>query len=68
MEITLKVNGMTCGHCKQSVHNALNDLEGVHGVEVDLSSGNVAVSYEDSEVSKDQLVNAVEEQGYDVVA
>ena len=68
MEVTLKVQGMTCGHCKQSVNNALKDLDGVHAVEVNLESGNVDVSYEDSRVSKEKLTEAIEEQGYDVVA
>ncbi|MBR7554696.1 copper chaperone CopZ [Allobacillus sp. GCM10007491] len=68
MQITLKVTGMTCGHCKQSVNDALSNLEGVRSVEVNLDSGNVDVAYEDSLVSKQQLIEAVEGQGYDVVA
>ncbi len=68
LDITLKVQGMTCGHCKQSVNQALSNLNGVHAVEVNLDSGNVNISYEDSEVSKEQLTEAIEEQGYDVVA
>lgn len=39
MQITLKVSGMTCGHCKQSVNDALSNLEGVQSVEVNLDSG-----------------------------
>ncbi|MFC0013663.1 MULTISPECIES: copper chaperone CopZ [Allobacillus] len=68
MQITLKVTGMTCGHCKQSVNDALSNLEGVQSVEVNLDSGNVDVAYEDSLVSKEQLIEVVEGQGYDVVA
>ncbi|MBU6080437.1 MULTISPECIES: copper chaperone CopZ [Allobacillus] len=68
MQITLKVSGMTCGHCKQSVNDALSNLEGVQSVEVNLDSGNVDVAYEDSLVSKEQLIEIVEDQGYDVVA
>ena len=37
-------------------------------VEVNLDSGNVDVAYEDSLVSKEQLIEIVEDQGYDVVA
>ena len=68
MQITLKVSGMTCGHCKQSVNDALSNLEGVQSVEVNLDSGNVDVAYEDSLVSKEQLIEIVEDLGYDVVA
>jgi copper chaperone len=46
MQLTLEVNGMTCEHCEKSVKNALGELEGVHGVDVDLDSGKVDVTYE----------------------
>lgn len=68
MQITLQVNGMTCGHCEQSVRGALEDLNGVQGSEVDVNSGRVVVMYDESLVTKDQMKEAIEEQGYDVVA
>ncbi|WP_047984062.1 copper chaperone CopZ [Ornithinibacillus californiensis] len=66
--LTLDVRGMTCGHCKMSVEGALNELEGVSNVEVDLTTGNVTVSYDESKVTLESLRNAIEDQGYDVVA
>ncbi|MFD1849668.1 copper chaperone CopZ [Oceanobacillus bengalensis] len=66
--LTLDVKGMTCGHCKMSVEGALNELEGVSNVEVDLTTGNVTVSYDESKVTLESLRNAIEDQGYDVVA
>lgn len=68
MEMTLQVNGMTCGHCEKAVKGALGELEGIQGVEVDLSSGKVDVVYDDSLVTKNEMKEAIEEQGYDVVA
>jgi copper chaperone len=64
--LTLDVRGMTCGHCKMSVEGALTELEGVSNVEVDLATGKVTVSYDDSKVTLAQLQEAVEDQGYDV--
>ncbi|WP_047982411.1 copper chaperone CopZ [Ornithinibacillus contaminans] len=66
--LTLDVRGMTCGHCKMSVEGALNEVEGVSNVEVDLTTGNVTVSYDESKVTLESLRNAIEDQGYDVVA
>ena len=63
---TLDVKGMTCGHCKMSVEGALKGLEGVSAVEVDLNSGKVEVTYDESKVSSDNMKEAVEDQGYDV--
>lgn len=63
---TLDVRGMTCGHCKISVEGALKGLEGVSAAEVDLNSGKVEVTYDESKVSSENMKAAVEEQGYDV--
>ncbi|MFC7064036.1 copper chaperone CopZ [Halobacillus seohaensis] len=67
MQLTLEVNGMTCGHCEKSVKDSLNTLEGVHGVEVDLASGKVDVTYDEAYVSKDMMKEAIEAQGYEPV-
>jgi copper chaperone len=68
MEKTLKVEGMTCGHCKMSVEGALNKIDGVTGAEVNLEAGSVDVTFEESKVNVDAMKEAVEEQGYDVEA
>ena len=67
MEKVLGVNGMSCGHCKMSVEGALKKLDGVHGAVVSLENKNVAVNFDDSKVSFDQMKEAIEAQGYDVV-
>lgn len=68
MQTTLKVSGMTCGHCEKAVKNALEDLSGVSGVEVHLDTGHVDVTYDKSEVTIEAMKEAVEDQGYDVEA
>ncbi|WP_010632716.1 copper chaperone CopZ [Sporolactobacillus vineae] len=64
---TLNVHGMSCGHCKMAVTNALKELDGVSNVSVDLENGKAAVEYDESKVQFDNMKDAVEEQGYDVV-
>jgi copper chaperone len=66
MTITLQVQGMTCGHCKAAVTNALQELDGVKNVEVHLQEGTVDVDYDETKVSLEKLKEAIEEQGYDV--
>lgn len=63
---SLDVKGMTCGHCKMSVEGALNKLDGVTAIEVDLGSGKVEVTYDETKISLDNMKEAVEDQGYDV--
>lgn len=64
---SIKVEGMTCGHCKSSVEGALGKLSGVSKAEVDLDANKVSVEYDEDQVNVDEMNEAIEEQGYDVV-
>lgn len=59
---TYQVTGMTCGHCVQAVRTEVSAIQGVTGVEVDLTSGEVAVTGEG--VTEDAVRAAVDEAGY----
>jgi copper chaperone len=62
IEVTeLKITGMTCGHCKSAVENALHSVGGVSDVRVDLANGTAQV---DGDADVAALVAAVEEEGY----
>lgn len=62
---TIQVDGMTCNHCKASVEGALNNVKGVSKAKVDLDANNVAVEFNDSEVTVEKLKEEIEEQGYE---
>lgn len=60
------VTGMTCGHCVASVTEELEELSGVHDVNVDLVAGGtstVTVS-SDEPLAEDAVRTAVVEAGY----
>ncbi len=63
----LKVNGMTCQHCKRAVEGALQDLPGVVKAVVDLDKGEVTVDFSQS-VAQDALAAAIDEAGYELVS
>jgi len=65
-EKTLNVSDMSCGHCKAAVEGELNRLPGVESSFADLERGTVEVFYDESRVSSEQLVEAIEEAGYTV--
>ncbi|MFZ0370745.1 MAG: copper ion binding protein [Halobacillus sp.] len=67
MDLTLEVNGMSCEHCEKTVKESLEKLEGVHGVEVHLTSGKVDVMYDEAYVSKGMMKETIEAQGYEAV-
>jgi copper chaperone len=64
----LKVPDMSCGHCKAAVEGELNKLPGVERANADVGRGTVEVSYDESSVGTEQLIEAIEEAGYTVAA
>jgi len=63
--VVLKVQGMSCGHCVQSVEGAVKEA-GATGT-VNLAEGTVEVAYDESKVSLAAIKAAIEDQGYDIV-
>ncbi|WP_373228632.1 copper chaperone CopZ [Cohnella sp.] len=63
--VTLNVQGMSCGHCVNSVEGALKKLGTV--AKVDLASNSVTVDYDETKVSASAIKEAIEDQGYDVI-
>jgi copper chaperone CopZ len=61
MSTELKVEGMSCGHCKTSVEKALKGVSGVEKVEVFLQEGRATV---EGNAPVDKLIEAVQEEGY----
>ena len=66
MGSVLKVKGMSCQHCVMSVTKALNQLDGIKNVQVDLAKGEVRFD-NTKEVASTRIEKAIEEAGYQVV-
>ena len=62
----LDVPGIHCGHCKHAIEGAVGALDGVHSAEVSVPDRRVAVDYDDSVVTLDQIKEAIVDQGYDL--
>ena len=65
MEITMKIEGMMCGHCEARVKKTIETIPGVISAEVSHEKGNAVVKT-DGSVKAETLKSAVEEQGYKV--
>jgi copper chaperone len=63
--ITLNVQGMSCGHCVNSVEGAVKNLGAV--AKVDLASDSVTIDFDEGTVSLTAIKEAIEDQGYEVV-
>lgn len=60
----LKIDGMTCDHCVQTVEKVLRNQSGVRNATVHLEAGAAEVQYDEQRVAPEQLIAAVEEEGY----
>jgi copper chaperone len=64
--VQLRVTGMTCGHCQQTVEDALKKVKGVYAVLVDLQEMTAEVDFDESRSTPEDLTAAVERVGYGV--
>jgi copper chaperone len=65
--VTLKVDGMSCGGCVASVERVLKAVPGVIAVKVQLSPGLAEVNFDPARTQVAALKTAVEAAGYDVI-
>ncbi|MFC6764556.1 heavy-metal-associated domain-containing protein [Natrinema soli] len=65
MSETITVEGMTCGHCEQTVEEALEDVTGVTAATADREAETVTV---EGDAETQALVETVDEAGYEASA
>ncbi len=62
--VHIPVNGMTCGSCAKSIHNALLKVDGVYSADITFESGKAVIAYDKTKVQIEALVKAIEQAGY----
>lgn len=63
-ETILNVQGMSCPSCIRHVKEALNDVDGVSGIDVRLQAGQVMVKHAET-ASLTSMVEALRDAGYE---
>lgn len=66
MEVTMKIEGMMCGHCEAAVKKALEALPTVESAEVSHESGTAVVKLTE-QTDFAVLKKAVEDKDYKVI-
>lgn len=66
IDATFSVPEVHCDHCKSSIEGAVAAVVGVESVEVRIEDRAVDVSWDESTVADDVIIEAIEEQGYQV--
>ena len=62
--VTLSVTGMTCAACPITMKKALNKVEGVENIEVNLEKKEALVTFDDAKTTVEALVEATTNAGY----
>lgn len=59
------IEGMQCNHCKMSVEKALNSVDGVTSVEVNLEEKK-AIIETNANIDENKIREVIEEEGFSV--
>jgi copper chaperone len=64
----IQVEGMTCGHCVETVTKAVGSLNGISQVSVDLDKKQVSVDFDESRTDLDTISSKIIEVGFEVIS
>jgi copper chaperone CopZ len=64
----LTVPNISCGHCENTINEALTPLTGVSSVRVDIPTKKVTVEYDPSATGVEQFKSVLAEEEYPVEA
>lgn len=64
----LKIDGMHCAGCAQSIAAFLGKKEGVLKAEVNYAGESALLEYDEERISPEEISSAVESMGYRVIA
>src|SRR5271170_5136769 len=60
----IRIEGMHCHKCEQTIRKALSGHDGVREAEVDFASGQASVLFDHTAVTIKQLMDSVNQAGY----
>ncbi|NOX93091.1 MAG: heavy-metal-associated domain-containing protein [Gammaproteobacteria bacterium] len=66
--VEIRVDGMTCGGCVNSIQNALTNRDGVTSAAADLDSSLVVIEFDSGVIQQDAIEQAIVDAGFSVAA
>lgn len=61
---TVKIQGMTCAACVRAVDRAINKLEGIQSVNVNIATNKATIIYDEEKVKIEKIKEAIKKAGY----
>lgn len=62
--VTLKITGMSCAGCANSIHTALSKTDGVISDEVKYPGDIAVIKYDASKISEKEIITVIEKTGF----
>ena len=66
-KITLRIEGMACGHCEVAVQNAVRKLPGIKKVKANKRKKESVIEFDEATVTLEQIVGEINSTGYKVI-
>jgi Cu+-exporting ATPase len=66
VKVELPVTGITCAGCVRTITTALRETEGVRSADVNFATRRASVEFDPDQVSRENIVRAIEAAGYGV--
>lgn len=63
--VVLKISGMTCGGCVNSVRRVISAIDGVVAVNVSLESAQAAIDYDGAKTKPEEFKTAIRDAGFE---
>ena len=59
-----RIDGMSCAACSSAVERVTNKIDGVEHSEVNLTTGKMTITYDESKVTRELIESKVERAGF----
>ncbi len=64
MKLTMKVSGLHCENCCNTIERSLSKIEGISLAKVDLGENEVLISYDENKVEPDKIRKTIRKAGF----
>lgn len=65
MTKTIKLDGMGCMHCVNTIESSFDAMDSVSGVKVSLDDATMTLTYDETKLSDEAICNKIAELGYE---
>lgn len=66
VEMTIKVEGMTCTECEQSIAKGVNELAGIDSISANLLDSTAFIRFDSTKTNLKEISAAIIKRGYEV--